>query len=142
MNLTYMNRSCILIIGFIFFYNAVAAQIVLSVSPSLSVHSLDYSDTQLAAVQVMPGDSSLIILSDSDTGLATSNDSIPVKKNNCVISFIGFDENYAVIPDFLDFFYSEYLSRSDAESAFYKARTYLFNKYPNSPVTPVIRVKK
>ncbi|WP_018345154.1 hypothetical protein [Cytophaga aurantiaca] len=134
-----MKRIYLLIV-FVFFYHAVTGQIILTGSPALSVRSLDSTDVKISAIEsISKSDSLLVVLSASDTGLGSLTDSNFVKKNVCIISFIGCDEDHSVISDFMKCFYLEYASKDNYESAFLKAKTYMFNKYPNSPVTPILR---
>lgn len=134
-----MNKIYTLIV-FVLFYHAAAAQIVLTGSPALSVRSLDSTDSEVNTIRnITKSDSLLIVLSASDTGLKSLMDSSFLKKNVCVISFLGCDESHAVISDFMRYFYAEYAKKDNYESAFLKAKSYLFNKYPASPVTPILK---
>ena len=140
-----MNRIYLLII-FVLFCNAAPAQVPLNGSNGGgNIRSLDSTVTAAEALgitQLTMAGSQLIVLSASDTDLKTLADTTLHENKYCVISFIGCDEEHYFILDFMHFYYAEYIKEKNSEAAFFKAKTYLLNKYPESPVTPIMTCGK
>lgn len=63
-------------------------------------------------------------------------------KAKCVISFKGCDHDHSIIRGFNDYFYKEYIRSGDPKIAFEKAKKFLFEKYPESPITPILNCKE
>jgi len=130
-----MNRIYLLII-FVLFYNTSSAQVTLNgFTSSENARAHDSIGEGI-------GSKNLILLSASDIGFGVSKDSTSINKKTCVVAFIGCDETRVIISDFINYFYSEYIKTNSYETAFFNAKKYLSDKYPNSPVTPVLNCEK
>ena len=105
-----------------------------------------YADSLITAAEALRyinmDSSRVVVMFAQDTSLIKDTSVFSGMKGSCAIAFIGCDETHFFMSEFVNYFYSEYLKTNNSETAFLKAKTYLFDTYPDSPVIPILNCKK